>query len=68
MMVALKHAKTLSQNESGSTGLGLMMTADMIDPQYGVADLTLDMKLLFSPMSPVDSPPVQPGTFGSMGP
>lgn len=68
MMAALKRAKGLCQNEPGNAGLGLIMSADTIDPQYGMGELTLDMKLLFSPLSPAESPAVQPGNFAPMGP
>ena len=66
MMAALKQSKTMSANEGASSGLGLSLAADVIDPQYGVDDLTLDMKLLFAPITPTDSPAVQPGAFTTM--
>ncbi|THY91026.1 hypothetical protein D6C95_06439 [Aureobasidium pullulans] len=55
IMGLLKKIKGFVSNENTQGGLDTGSVGD-IDDNYGVGDLTLDMKLLFKPMGEADSP------------
>ena len=57
IMKSLKQIKHWVATQQASRGDPITGAVGEIDENYGVEDLTLDMKLLFKPLSPAYSPP-----------